>query len=73
MAMLMSFFISISMLGVPLLATQLGSSDLVLGIIGSAAAGTYALVVVSAGARRFCSSDHVLGADSRPFFARTGH
>jgi MFS family permease len=50
MALLMSFFISISMLGVPFLATRRGSSDLVLGIIGSAAAGTYALVVVSAGA-----------------------
>lgn len=50
MALLMSLFVAVGMLAVPLLATQIGSSDLELGIIGSAAAGIYALVVVSAGA-----------------------
>ena len=50
MAFLMSLFIAVGMLAVPLLATQIGSSELELGIIGSAAAGTYSLIVVSAGA-----------------------
>jgi MFS family permease len=50
MAFLMSMFIALGMLAVPLLATQMGSSNLELGIIGSAAAGIYALVVVSMGA-----------------------
>ena len=49
-AFLMSMFVAIGMLAMPLLATQIGSSDLQLGIIGSAAAGIYALVVVSMGA-----------------------
>ncbi len=49
MALLMSMFTAVGMLAVPLLATQIGVSDLELGIIGSAAAGTYALVVVTAG------------------------
>jgi MFS family permease len=49
MAFLMSMFVGIGGLAWPLLATQIGSSDLELGIIGSAAAGFYALVVVSAG------------------------
>jgi MFS family permease len=50
MAFLMSMFVGVGGLAWPLLATQIGSSDLELGIIGSAAAGIYALVVVSAGA-----------------------
>ncbi len=50
MAFLMSMFIALGMLAVSLLATEIGSSDLELGIIGSAAAGIYALVVVSTGA-----------------------
>ena len=50
MAFFMSMFVAAGMLAVPLLATQIGSSNLELGIIGSAAAGIYALVVVSAGA-----------------------
>lgn len=50
MAFLMSMFVAVGMLAVPLLATQIGSSNLELGIIGCSAAGVYALVVVSAGA-----------------------
>ena len=50
MAFSMSLFVSVGMLAVPLLATRIGSSELELGIIGSAAAATYTLVVVSAGA-----------------------
>ncbi len=50
MAFSMSLFIATGMLAVPLLATRIGSSVLELGIIGSAAAGTYALVVIAAGA-----------------------
>lgn len=50
MALLMQLFISAGGLAIPLLATQLGFSDLELGIVGSAGAATYVLIVVSAGA-----------------------
>jgi MFS family permease len=50
MAFLMSMFVGVGGLAWPLFAAELGSSDLELGIIGSAATGVYALVVVSAGA-----------------------
>ncbi len=50
MALLMQLFISAGGLAIPLLATHLGFSDLELGIVGSAGAATYVLMVVSAGA-----------------------
>ena len=45
----MSLFIALGMLSLPLLATQMGSSNLELGIIGSVGAAMYALTAVSAG------------------------
>jgi len=49
MAFFMSLFIALGMLSLPLLATQLDSSNLELGIIGSVGAAMYALTAVSAG------------------------
>ena len=50
MALFMQLFVSAGSLAVPLLATQLGFSTFELGVIGSAGAATYVLMVVSAGA-----------------------